>query len=331
MGPQEPTPAPYTPPSEVPVVPPVPVQPMQMQPNQPVAQQYQASPQYPPVQPQSNFQQFPSGPAGYMAPPQPSKSKKGLFIGLGVGGGLLVVVTVLTLVFMTSFGITKKDYQDADMKAEEMASKGLESSSDFIMITYVSTYGNQFDFDEVQENFDTFKKLFDEVKSMKALNDSEIKAAFSEYEKDAGEFIKFAESYLSSAKKVIVSMNKCISDGVSSSTTSSSVSSLGSAVASCKAAMSDGKMVTDPDLKKLAEAYYNFTIELESIISQASVFSSNNYSAAAALRNKLYDAEDALFATFKDVNSSIKKRYEAADITANSHSKLEEIMIKKAL
>ncbi len=330
MGPQEPTPAPYTPPSEVPVAPPVPVQPMQMQPNQPVVQQYQAPPQYPPVQPQPNLQQFPSGPAGYVASPQPAKSKKGLFIGLGVGGGLLAVVIILVLVFMASSGITKKDYQDAEEKAGKMASKGIESTGDFISITYVSTYENRYNLDGVQENFDSFKKLFDDVKSMKALNDSEIKAAFDEYKKDADGFIKFAEVYLPSAKKVILAINKCVSDGVSTSTTTSSVASLKSAAASCKSAMSEGKTVADPDLKRLAEAYYNYTVELESVISQASVLSSNNYSAATALRNKLYDAEDALSATFKDVNSGIQKRFEAADLTATSHSKLEQIMIKKA-
>lgn len=331
MGPQEPIPAPYTPPSEVPVAPPVPVQPMQMQPNQPMTPPFQVPPQYPPAQPQPGFQPMPNGPAGYGMPPQPVKSKKGLLIGLGVGAGLLVLAGILAVVFLAGggVGISKKDYQDANMKAEEMALKGLDSSGDFIIITYVSAYGTQYTLDDAQKNLDSYKKLLDEVKSMKALNDNDIKAAFGDYKKKADDYIKFADDYLSSAKKVIVALNKCTDDGASVSVTGSTVASLGSAVATCKSAMSDGKSVADPDLKKLAEVYYDYMVELESIVGQASVFSSNDYSAAATLRNKMYDAQDSVIATAKDVNSNIKKRYDAADLKPEDHTKIEEVMSKK--
>lgn len=332
MGPQEPTSAPYTPPSEVPVAPPVPVQPMQMQINQPTPQPLQApSPQYPPVQPQPGFQPPTNGSAvGYGMPPRPSKSKKGLLIGLGVGGGVLVLAIVIAVVLLSNTGISKKDYQDANMKAADMASMGLDSSSDFITITYISAFGTQYTLGDAQENLDSYKKLFEEVKSMKAMSDNDIKAAFSDYKKAADEYIKFAEDYLSSAKKVILALNKCTDDGASVSVTGSAVASIKSAVAACKAAMSEGKSVADPDLKKLAEAYYDYMVALEPIIEQASVFTSTNYSAATALRNKMYDAQDAVIDTAKDVNASIKKRYDAADLKMDDHAKLEEVMTKKA-
>lgn len=174
MGPQEPNSAPFTPPNGVPSAPPTPtpIQPMQpMQPQQPIAQPFQPAPQ--PMQPQPQpvsqpFQQFPAGPVPAI-PPKPAKSKKGLILGLIIGGGVLLLAIVALVLWLTLFTVTKQDYQAAADKYAEIG-----DTLDDISSSSGSSLPANF-----SEKIDEFGKKTKEMGDLKAVkNDKDIKAAY---------------------------------------------------------------------------------------------------------------------------------------------------------
>lgn len=183
MGPQEPTPAPFTPPNEVPSAPPTPtpIQPMQpVQQPQPMAQPFQPAPQ--PMQPQSQpaFQQFPAGPAPSL-PPQPAKSKKGLILGLAIGGGVLLLSIIALVLWLTLFSVTKQDYQAAADKYTEVGDALEELGS-----TTGSSLPSNF-----KEKINEFGAKAKELGDLKAVrNDKDVKAAYDKVYALVPDFVK---------------------------------------------------------------------------------------------------------------------------------------------
>lgn len=211
MGPQEPTPAPFTPPNEVPSAPPTPtpIQPFQqmqpMQPQQPVAQPLQPAPQPQQFQPtpQPSFQQFPAGPVQAM-PPKPAKSKKGLIIGLAIGGGVLLLSIIALVLWLTLFTVTKQDYQAAADKYTEIG----DTLDDISTGSSGSSLPTNF-----VEKTNEFEKKTKELGELKAVrNDKDIKAAYDKVYALVPDYVKRS---LTLAKVYDIIKDSCSSSSLS--------------------------------------------------------------------------------------------------------------------
>lgn len=202
MGPQEPNSAPFTPPNGVPSAPPTPTPIQPMQQPQPLGQPFQPAPQPMQSQPQPAFQQFPAGPAPSM-PPQPKKSKKGLIIGLAIGGGVLLLSIVALVLWLTLFTVTKQDYQAAADKYAEIA----DTFDDIDSVSGASMPSN------INEKIDAYGTKAKELGDLKAVrNDKDIKGAYDKLNALLPDYIKKSHTIV---KFYDITKEDCSSDKLS--------------------------------------------------------------------------------------------------------------------
>jgi chromosome segregation ATPase len=150
-------------------------------------------------------------PATTPAPAAPKKSKKGLVIGLSIGGGLLVIgAIVLVLLLTLGGGISKADYREAQEYARSVAEKDQAAQEDILSLVNAlsSSDISQSDLDDITSTLKTYvsdiKSGIDKLGDYKAIKDDEeaagkyktLQAAYDDYDKYCDLIIEFYEEVL---------------------------------------------------------------------------------------------------------------------------------------
>jgi outer membrane murein-binding lipoprotein Lpp len=147
----------------------------------------------------------PISPAAPVSPAAPKKSKKGLIIGLSIGGALLVIAGVILTLLLVLGGVSKADYEEAQKSTQSLASEMSEISS---TITDLSNSSDSSNVTELSTELKNLKsKLAEYVKELgdqKAIKQDEeaakkyetMKSAQSKVDKNIDTMIEVSEEVL---------------------------------------------------------------------------------------------------------------------------------------
>jgi hypothetical protein len=183
------------------------------------------------------------------------KSKLGLILGLSIGGGALIIGSlILVLLLVLGGGVSKQDFAEAYQKTETMSASYNKIS------TYVTTYYTE---TEIRNNLDTLKNnlaafndsykevgdtkavkndkeakdLYQKIADRKAKFDEAIDAMIEVYEKILPAIVTMKDDYsVTNYNDLVVSYQKVVEamDGVKSSVNKDFVDSLSSIVVKMK-------------------------------------------------------------------------------------------------
>ena len=133
----------------------------------------QPQPMQQPTQQPQFFNNAPMpGQMAYAQPPK--KSKKGLIIGLIVGGVVLLAAIAGVVIWLMMSTVSKADYQKAADAYTELKTVADDMSTTSTSATSISSI----DTDNMSTKVDTFETKLKSMKDLKAMNDSEVKAAY---------------------------------------------------------------------------------------------------------------------------------------------------------
>ncbi len=122
---------------------------------------------------------FPAAAGGVMStdPTPPKKSKKGLILGLVIGGGVLIAGLITLLLVMLMGGVSRQDYSAAQSQA-----KSAVSVYNTIAAVYVSGYDTNEQaagkLDKLKTNLSTLDKNFTELGNAKAIKNDKKAADY---------------------------------------------------------------------------------------------------------------------------------------------------------
>lgn len=265
-----------------------------------------------PNQPQNSFNSPPDEnpmpqPA---APVAPKKSKKGLILGLAIGGGVLLIGLIVTLVLVLTGGVSKQDFSDARQITDDTTSSYNKVRAESISedgMSGLKTARVAFD--------DNYKKL-GETRAIK-----KDKEAADLYKKVSAEKSDL-DTYLNTAAEFYEAINPIVKEIVSVSYTDSdtAISNLKSYQAKLEALDLKQKVNKDyineitsilPEFIAAVDAYANMT-----------EYDASLYQKVSDLSTKLTDAD----ATWK---SNVNDLYEAIDF-ANAIDDLSQYLDNRA-
>ncbi|MAU33770.1 hypothetical protein CL689_05515 [Candidatus Saccharibacteria bacterium] len=139
----------------------------------------------------------PVGGPAITPPPQSNKPKKGLKLGLILGGSALVLVVLGTLAYFVFFNVTRDDYVAVHEQLELIS-----DTVDDVNVTTGTSSEDQIA--DAKEQFETFKTEHAKLGSMKAiLFDSEVREKYEAYNEKAEAFIALFDDLLPSFEKLL--------------------------------------------------------------------------------------------------------------------------------
>lgn len=284
----------------------------------------------PPSDPNSNFapapplpnqqQPFvasqPIAPQPPLMPQQPSKSNKGLLIGIGAGIAALVVIAIIAVVVVATMGVSKEDYRTAYNASSDLSSKLSKSSSTISGLTYFSSSNTETqitnDIDSAQKALSAYESANDDVRNLKAVNaDGEAKKKWQTYQTKVEAYTKLAKSLVDS-KSIYLAIVTC--ESINSSGVSDA-QSFRTAVTPCQDALNNAKG-SNEDLKKVADAYKTYITELISAVDSKN-------------RSSIYDAQSKFRDVQKDARSNLNKAYDDNNPREDLYA-LNDYLYKKA-
>jgi Zn-dependent oligopeptidase len=100
--------------------------------------------------------------------PQPKKSKLGLILGLSIGGGILIIGIIVTVLLLVLGGVSRQDYRDAQEVASDMVSSYNKIGSIYISTSSTQTQINN-ELDTLKTNLKSFNENYDKLGETKAV------------------------------------------------------------------------------------------------------------------------------------------------------------------
>lgn len=145
-------------------------------------------------------------PAPIAAAPAPKSSKKPLIIILSAVGAVIVLAIAAAIIYFGFFYISKADYQKAATTTNAIVSAAENSQNTISNISDFTSYSTTSDLDnalsKAQSSFSTYESKNSELKGLRALNDSDVKAKYNAYVSKYNVFSTYLSTLLSSYKQL---------------------------------------------------------------------------------------------------------------------------------
>ena len=241
----------------------------------------------------------------------PKKSKKGLILGLAIGGGVLIAGLITLILILVMGGVSRQDYSDAQAKAKEMTSAYNKLST-----VYVSSYDTSSaaatKLDTLKTNLSVLSTNAAELGGMKAIKKDQKAADF--YKKldteraDLEAYINVEIEYLDKIFPVVKEI-----DSVSYSDPDQTISTLKEYQGKLKAL--DLKQKVNKDyIDEINTILPQFIDAIEAYVSamNAGNYDSSLYTKVSNLSSQLTDADT----TWKD---NLNDLYEAVEFSKSAN------------
>lgn len=257
----------------------------------------------------------PQGSQPKAAPTQPTtkKSKRGLILGLAIGGGVLLIALIVGLILLVSGGISRQDYMDAQAKAKE-----IDTPYKAITGIYLSSYDTEAyvaeDVDTIKTNKAALEGIISDLGEMKAIKKDKTAADYYdkliEQDKNLEAYVDAELEYLEVISPVVRELSKV------------SYSDYDSAITALKGYQEKLKNL---DLKQQVNKDYldNINSILPEFISaiqgyvdarNSESYSSSYYSKISQTSTQLTKADSTWKSNLKDLSDKIKFSTAANDL-----------------
>ncbi|NEG96152.1 hypothetical protein GFD17_05155 [Bifidobacterium sp. SMB2] len=252
---------------------------------------------------------------------QPTKSKKKLFIGLGIGGGVIVLAVIIALVafFVLQGGKPKaEDYTSAMTTISKFSTKQSAVQTK-IADVYSATYkgGNTFtedDVTKVKEKVKDYKDTVDAFKDNKVMKDEKVKEKYDAYVKAVDSYGTYANNLAESAKPMSDAIQVCDDEPSSSTYSASFASKYNEYLSNCIAKLDTLSKVPDKSIAQFGTDMKDHASKISNVVKQLAALGDPTkieYGSAA------YDKYDDLVDQLYDLSST-------SDITTDFSENLRE-------
>lgn len=232
----------------------------------------------PPVSPQPQLMQTQDYQGAPMVPMQPKNSKKGLIIGLIVGGVVLLLAAVGVVLWLTMFNISAADYKKAQTATGDVKTAYSTLQDDYSKYMTAVMSGSSSASSaksSLDKSYSDYKSKVDELKNLKALGNSAIKKSY--------------DSFMSDHQKV----TSVVDDTLASNDTLDSIST------SCSSSKASGM-----DYSNKATIVSSYDSVLEQCIKDLETLSKAKQTDIAGYAKKLYDLYKEQRSYFQDLQDA---------------------------
>jgi hypothetical protein len=258
---------------------------------------------------QNPFESSPTStpPATSSAPGGPKKSKLGLILGLSIGGGVLLIGAIVTvLLLVLSMGISKADYEEATDLANDVRTPYSKISAMYIKSNSTETTVKN-DLDTIKTNrskLDEGLKKLGEAKAVK--NDKEAKELFEKVTSEQTKLNAYLDVVAEYYEKV-QPLAKQFSD-ISYSYTEEAISAIEN--------YKDDLAALDLKQKVNKDYIDQITQILPEYIEAIKAYVNMDYSNYnSSISSQVYDLGDKLTDADTDWKSNVNKMYEEVDFS----------------
>lgn len=237
----------------------------------------------------------------------PKKSKKGLIMGLLIGGGVLLIGLVALILIFVLGGVSRQDYSDAQNKAKQ-----LTSSYSNISTVYVSGYDTSSEatkkLDTLKTNLSDLNAKFTELGNTKAIKkDQKAADYYKKVSSEKADLEAFANAEIEYLDKIFPIVKEL--ESVSYSDPDQTISTLKEYETKLKAL--DLKQKVNKDyIDEINTVLPQFISAIEDYVSAVNSgnYDSSLYTKVSTLSTKLTDADS----TWKD---NLEELYDAVDFS----------------
>jgi hypothetical protein len=315
----------------------------------PGSPQPQAVPPYL-ARPQTPGSVPPAGPgatAGAPAPaPKPVNRK--LVLWLSIGGGALVVIVVSVLVAVSMFSISSADYRQAYAQASTADSAFSYANRDIssVLTSAMSSSGASSgsmssSITKARESLHGYEQANTKLSEEKAMRDSTVKKQLQTYQKKTSAYQAYADGLLKSAPALGSFSTACSKTPYTSAYDSGFAQAYSTYTDNCSKALKQLSQAPDKDLAKLGTSIGAQISQLADVVSQLTAvgnpndldYSDPNWDAAyqnfSDLDSQLTDVTESLQSSVRKFQTSAEASANAAD-PSQALSALTDTLMRKA-
>lgn len=335
---QQPTGAPYTPPSG-PYTPPRPqpapgaqLTPQPQFQSQPAAQnsagysaQLASGTYPPPAQPAPNQSAYPY-PNG--TPQGSSAGNKRKFILLGaVVGGLIALAGGGTYAFSKLNSVSAEDFKLATTASSELETKLRDVSFDATSVNSLAlddTSKDQEIIAKAKSAIADYEKAVQEFESQKALRDDEISQLHDKFTTKNAAYIKAVKAFNSDLEKALPALTRCQGGG-----SRADVNATVKQLEACAAGLDTVTGLQDPNMKLVVDATKELAQNGSTTLKRyQQATTSRNYTEASKLFEAYYDAQDTALDKASKADEALRKAFDNSNPTKELQSLTNKLSSK---
>lgn len=247
-----------------------------------------------------------------IAKKSPFKNKKLLIVAAAILGAV-VVLGIIAFVIINMLSVSKKDYRDAAIQFNKVASASSLLSTALFTLQYDttgSTTETEFtnDSSAVDKALLTLKDENTKFATLKAVKVGEGKKYFDAFNVKLNNYSTYVKDFTTSMKSVRPAFTTCGN--------SDSGSDVNARLATCISALANATDVPNVDLKQYVTTLQTQFASLKDLTAQATALTDpygKQYEQYKVLRDKRYVVQDAVSSASKDFKSNLTKHADDVD------------------
>lgn len=257
--------------------------------------------------------------------PQKPNSKKGLIIGLSIGGGVLfaLIITLIVLAATVWSGPSKTDYRAAAQTMRSLA--GSYNSANTSLKSYASGlmygYSSASSKDQFVKAFDKYKEDAQGLEGMKALGDDEVKKAYDAFKAKNEKFVTYVDTVTGSLDEMGEVVGKCKASNYSSSVYAGVsnpdevIKRFDKAISPCKTALKNLEGARNQIMKKFASDMSSSIVKMRGVLADmVKAAKARNISKVYSLQSGLLKEANALRSSSANFAQDFRQDTEANEV-----------------
>lgn len=250
--------------------------------------------------------------------PAAKKNKQLLIFGI-VGGAVLLVIIIVVVLMLTVFG--KPSQADYKALVDQMNTVRRDYEGTSRMTAGAAARPTQSGVDRAYQSFESYKKDTEQLKGMKALNDSELGDAYRKFDERNAKFIPYFDGIFSSRQAIVGIGENCESTKISSaisnlrSNPDKVLDDYDAAVKPCQESTKELESSKNPTLAKFGRETNSTYTDLRKNLSKVvDAYKSKNMSQLQSSYREMSQTSIKASQAARQFGTDMKKELDAVDV-----------------
>ena len=256
--------------------------------------------------------------------PQSPKNKK-LFIWIGIGVGVLLIIGIVAAIIVAMTSVSKDDYRKAYSQMSELSSANSKLNSELSTLQYGLTSATETkfknDMKSAEEAIEKVRKENEKLAELKAVKVGEGKKQYEEFSEKLENYLKYTEDATKSLKDLYDAAKPC-----DANVSTSDVAAYKTALNECTSALKKVGNTPNEDVKtyvkSLAAEYENLASIIDKLATITNPYGSQ-YDEYKALRDQTYKVQENIRNAYTDFRSNIEKHSKEVSVKDQADTLVE--------
>lgn len=256
--------------------------------------------------------------------PQSPKNKK-LFIWIGIGVGVLLIIGIVAAIIVAMTSVSKDDYRKAYSQMSELSSANSKLNSELSTLQYGLTSATETkfknDMKSAEEAIEKVRKENEKLAELKAVKVGEGKKQYEEFSEKLENYLKYTEDATKSLKDLYGAAKPC-----DANVSTSDVAAYKTALNECTSALKKVGNTPNEDVKtyvkSLAAEYENLASIIDKLATITNPYGSQ-YDEYKALRDQTYKVQENIRNANTDFRSNIEKHSKEVSVKDQADALVE--------